>query len=103
MAFIRAMAALSKPGMYLQKGEEGRVFYAFNHYVDFLDDLGRAKCYIDCRVLCLVLSTGTYKLCQNTMPKKLTTTTMITTWITTKITTTKKMQNGYMFCPKTFP
>ena len=51
MAFIRAMAALSKPGMYVQKGEEGRVFYAFNHYVDFLDDLGRAKSSIDCRVL----------------------------------------------------
>ena len=42
---------LSKPGMYVQKGEEGRVFYAFNHYVDFLDGLGRAKSYIDCRVL----------------------------------------------------
>ena len=58
MAFIRAMA-LSKPGMYVQKGEEGRVFYAFNHYVDSLDDLGKDKSYIDCRVLCLVLSTDT--------------------------------------------
>ena len=58
MAFIRAMV-LSKPGMCVQKGEEGRVFYAFNHYVDFLDDLGRAKSYIDCRGLWLVLSAGT--------------------------------------------